>query len=171
MSDDAGLIMRNAFKLAERRGFPQFIGPERSSTPLNASPYSIALSEIRHGSALGHRRGLMALLIDCVDDLLTRNVEPVAALLGGSAIGPKADPSDLDCVIFYTATRDIVADFSWMADYQVRSKAAGLDMRMAPLDGDPLLLIRIVSFFSTLYIKNAGESSIVRGLVLVDCRN
>jgi hypothetical protein len=56
-----------------------------------------------------------------------------------------------------------------LATLQAAAKARGLDLRLLPLDGDPLLLIKTVSFFSMLYSKNEGERTIIRGLVLVDC--
>jgi len=171
VSNEIGSIMREAFAQAERLHFPQFVGPEGASTPINATPYVASLSDLRQKNALKHRGRLMALLVQCVDDLRGRGVDPVAALLGGSAIGPKADPSDLDCVVFYEARRHGIRDFSWMAGFQMSSKAKGLDLRLMPLDGDPILLIKAISFFSTLYVKNAGDNKIIRGLVLVDCRD
>jgi hypothetical protein len=168
---EIGEIMRMAFAEAQRLNFPQFVGPEGASTPINATPYVVSLNDLRQKSALKHRGRLMALLVKCIEDLRELGVDPVAALLGGSAIGPKANPSDLDCVIFYEARRDGIRDFSWMARFQMASKAEGLDLRLIPLDGDPILLIKAISFFSTLYVKNAGDNKIIRGLVLVDCRD
>lgn len=170
MGDDLGSVMRRSFKLAESQNFPHFVGPERASTPINSSPYMVALSDVRNGKVLKRRDRLMTIFLRCVDTLSARGIEPVAALLGGSAIGPKPNPSDLDCVLFYRADRDSIRDFSWMASFERASKSDGLDVRLVPLDGDPVLLIKIASFFSTLYVKNAGEDRIVRGLVLVDCR-
>jgi hypothetical protein len=94
--------------------------------------------------------------------------EAVAALLGGSAIGPKPEPGDLDGVLFYRWV-DGNVDAAALARLQASAKARGLDLRLQPVDADPLLLIKTVSFFSMLYSKNAGERTILRGLVLVDC--
>jgi hypothetical protein len=157
-----------AYEEAERRDFPPFILPDGKSTPLNATPYVTTLGALRAGRALAKRRTLIDALIMALAELAARGVEPVAARRGGSAIGPKAHPADLDCVIFYRA-RDAVPDLGWLPGFQRDAKSRALDMRLVPIDSDPLMVIKYTSFFSTLYAKSSESLTLVRGLVLVDC--
>ncbi|MGK6356622.1 DUF6932 family protein [Sphingomonas sp. DT-207] len=162
--------LREWYLRAENLQFPMFVGPERESTPLNATPYVAHIRQVREGAILLKRSALLRQLIAAVDDLRASSVQPIAALLGGSAIGPKPDPSDLDCVIFYELPeqKDQARGFG---AFQRHFKSHGLDLRLIPADGDPVLFIKAVSFFSALYAKNAGDDRIVRGLVLLDCRD
>jgi hypothetical protein len=150
--------------------FPPFVGPERGSTPLNATPYLAHISDVQEDGFLSNRVGFIDKLAVGLEQLRAIGATPVAALLGGSAIGPKPDPSDLDCAIFYEVKpgTNPAAQFGAL---QARFKQSGIDARLMPMDGDPLLLMKAVSFFTTLYCKNAGSLQIVRGLVLLDCRS
>jgi hypothetical protein len=161
-------LMNACFQQAEARDFPPFLTGERQSTPVNATPYVVNLSDLVAGRALARRKRFVKELASAVGALKAMGAEGVAALLGGSAIGPKPEPGDLDCALFYRWVEGRAAADS-LADLQTSAKARGLDLRLLPVDGDPLLLIKTVSFFSMLYSKNAGERTIVRGLVLVDC--
>lgn len=163
-------ILKQSFRKAEELDFPTFVTPERQSTPLNATPYVGHLHDVRNGRILTKRRELLAQLIAAVDELREAGIRPIAALLGGSAIGPKPDPSDLDCVLFYEIPSEPAVAVD-LAQFQWRYKARRLDLRLIPADGDPLLLIKATSFFTTLYLtEGADQYEIVRGLVLLDCR-
>lgn len=162
-------LTQACFRQAEIQGFPPFVSPERLSTPINATPYLIDLSSLVAGEGLANRRPFIEALAATVRALDAIGGQAVAALLGGSAIGPKPDPGDLDCALFYRWV-DGTADAAALKRLQTASRAHGLDLRLLPLDGDPLLLIKTISYFSMLYSKNEGERTIVRGLVLVDCR-
>jgi hypothetical protein len=155
---------------AEALAFPPFVGPERESTPLNASPYVARLSHLREGSFLSNREAFVRQFVAAVDDFRTFGVRAVAALLGGSAIGPKPDPGDLDAVIFYESLFGTTPNIRGLRTYLKSCKAKRLDLRALPLDADPIVVLKTVSFFSMLYSKNEGSMTIVRGLVLVDCR-
>lgn len=158
------------FQRAEALDFPPFLVAERQSTPINATPYVVGLSTLVSGQALARRKRFIDELVVTLKTLSELGGEGVAALLGGSAIGPKPDPGDLDCALFYRWV-DGAADAAALARLQAAAKARDLDLRLLPLDGDPLLLIKTVSFFTMLYSKNEGERTIIRGLVLVDCRS
>lgn len=105
-----------------------------------------------------------------LDQLRALGATPIAALLGGSAIGAKPDPSDLDCVVFYEQTGDRQVKAEDLRRLQRDLKQRSVDARLIPMDGDPLILLKAASFFTTLYSKNEGSLQIVRGLVLLDCR-
>lgn len=155
---------------AEKLFFPPFTGPVSESTPLNASPYLANLRDLREGAFLSTRRILVDKFIAAIEQLSDYAVTPIAALLGGSAIGPKPQPKDLDCIVFYESTGGALLRSDGLQVFQKRWKLCGVDMRVIPADSDPILLIKTVSFFTTLYSKNPGELMAVRGLVLIDCR-
>ena len=155
---------------AEALAFPPFVGPERESTPLNASPYVARLDDLREGRFLSNREAFVRQFVAVVDELPLFGVRAVAALLGGSAIGPKPDPGDLDAVIFYESVGGQAPDAGGLRAHIKSCKARGLDLRVMPIDGDPVITLKTVSFFTMLYSKNEGSMTIVRGLVLIDCR-
>jgi hypothetical protein len=163
-------ILRESRDLAASRHFPPFVGPERESTPLNATPYIAHLCEAGEAGFLSNRAAFLAELRVGLEQLRQLSARPVAALLGGSAIGGKPDPSDLDCVVFYEQLPGERIQAHALRGLQRALKQRRIDVRFVPMDGDPLILLKTVSFFSMLYSKNAGSAEIVRGLVLLDCR-
>jgi hypothetical protein len=170
MAVDIQRILRESRDAAAAMYFPPFVGPERESTPLNSTPYLAHLDDLREGTFLSNRASFVAELIVALDQLGALGMVPVAVLLGGSAIGPKPDPSDLDCVVFYEQAPDQDVRISHANDFRHSAKMRGLDIRLVPMDGDPLLLLKTVSYFSMLYSKKEGSLQILRGLVLIDCR-
>jgi hypothetical protein len=163
-------ILKESREAAAALHFPPFIGPERASTPLNATPYLAHVDDLRKGIFLSNRAPFVAELLAVLDQLVNFNAVPVAALLGGSAIGPKPDPGDLDCVVFYEQAASREVDAIGADALRRAAKGRGLDMRLVPMDGDPLLLLKTMSYFSMLYSKEEGDLKIIRGLVLIDCR-
>jgi hypothetical protein len=171
MREDTEALLQQYRNSAERLGFPPFLGEERDSTPLNASPYVAHVDDLREGRFLSTRGPFLREFTAALDAFGRFAVRPVAALLGGSAIGPKPDPGDLDCVVFYEAAGSGPPQVPALREFLARCKLRGVDMRALPIDGDPLLMLKSVAFFSMLFSKNAGDLTIVRGLVLVDCRD
>jgi hypothetical protein len=167
---DIEQILRESRDLAASRHFPPFVSAEKESTPLNATPYIAHLSEAGEAGFLSNRAAFIAELRVGLDRLRQLHARPVAALLGGSAIGAKPDPSDLDCVVFYEQAGIDAIRVGELLGLQRDLKRGRIDVRFVPMDGDPLILLKTVSFFSTLYSKHAGSAEIVRGLVLLDCR-
>lgn len=165
-----GEIFRASREAAARLAFPPFVTPEPESTPLNATPYLAHLREIGIDGFLSNRAVFLAELRTGLERLQLLGVSPIAALLGGSAIGPAERPSDLDCAIFYRVAPEATPRLEGLAPLQRDLRRQRLDVRFIPLDGDPLLLIKAVSFFTTLYSKHNSSLEIVRGLVLLDCR-
>lgn len=160
-------VLFQYFFEAENRDFPPFLGPEWDSTPVNATPYLVAISKLQRGEVLKKRHSLINFFLEAITDMNALGVSARAAILGGSSIGPKKAPRDLDCVIFYVTETapDAERVLRWQRDF----KEKGLDVRLIPWDGDPILTLKAAMFFSTLYCKNAGSLEIVRGTILVDC--
>lgn len=163
-------VLRTSFATAESLDFPMFVGPERESNPVNSTPYVAHLSDAREGRILVKRQAFLRELIAVLEELPATGVRPVAVLIGGSVIGPKPNPSDLDGVVFYELLTEESANVEALRAFQRSTKARRLDLRLIPIDGDPLILLKAASFFTALYCKNRDEDRIVRGLVLLDCR-
>lgn len=153
---------------ADELFFPPFLTRERASTPLNATPYVAKLSDLREGRILKSRTVLVQAFLSVVEELRQAGVEPRCALVGGSAIGPKPDPSDLDTVIFYVSNGPVEVD--WLKRLQGQAKQRRIDARLIPMDMDEVMLLKIVSYFSMLYSKSEGDRTILRGLLLIDLR-
>jgi hypothetical protein len=170
---DASLraLLEESFANAAARGFPPFLGSVQSSTPFNSTPYVAHLRAVAEGRIMSNRAALLRELVVAVDELAVLGLEAVAALLGGSVLGSKPDPADLDCILFYRQREGVAAGAGeGLAAFQRRMKQRRLDLRLIPADGDPLILIKAVSFFTTLFAQSKNESPIGRGLVLLDCR-
>jgi len=85
-------------------------------------------------------------------------------------IGPTLDPKDLDCVVFYEAAPGSTPLAEELEAFLMACRERSLDMRAIAMDGDPILFVKSVSFFSTLLSVHRHSLEVVRGLVLVDCR-
>jgi hypothetical protein len=163
-------ILRVSRLRAEGLFFPPFTGPVHESTPLNASPYLAHIQDLRDGLFLSAREQLVSKFLEAMEQLPDYAVTPIAALFGGSALSSKLEPNDLDCVVFYVSEASTNPRDEGLSAFLKRWKAAGLDMRAIPADGDPIILIKVVSFFTSLYSINLEDITSMRGLVLIDCR-
>lgn len=96
-----------------------------------------------------HRQALIASFERRLADLKAAGIEPVCALVGGSIMGDKEAPGDLDSLIVYRLdpSRPITA----VAAELLRRKDKGLDLRFVPADADPALLVKMSCFFHMLY--------------------
>lgn len=153
------------------RGLPPFLTDVGQSSPVNATPYFLHygrfLAEVERWPGGRHR---LAWELDAVKarvEALDFDIE--AMLIGGSFTELSyAKPSDVDCLIFYRCRQN--ADPSLLADVQRSAKARQVDCRFVPLDGDPLVLLKLTSYFTILYSKRKSANEIVRCLLLLDCR-
>lgn len=154
-------------------GLPIFLTHETESTPLNATPYYARYERFREaaGGWLGRDR-LVSELDRVIEEAERLNLSVDAILIGGSFTElDKAEIGDLDCLLFYRIRRpDQPIGSVELASTQHRAKARGIDARFVPLDGDPLALIKLTSYFTFLYSKRKGTNEIVRCLLLLDCR-
>lgn len=162
-------LLEESFTEAARRGFPPFLGSVQSSTPVNSTPYVAHLRAAAEDGIMSNRQGLLRELVAAVEEMSELGFETVAALLGGSALGPKPNPRDLDSILFYRA-REATPPIQALAAFQRRMQARRLDLRLIPVDGDPLILIKAVSFFTTLFAQSKDGTGPAGGLVLLDCR-
>jgi hypothetical protein len=169
---------RDCFGEAERLGFPAFLTPIAESNPVNATPYLCRYEDFRAtASTWAGRKGLLAELERVRSAAEGCGVSIDAILIGGSFTDlSKPDPADVDCLLFYRrAAADNPVEAKRLAALRLRAKAAAVDLRFIPVDGDPLPLIKSVSYFTSLFSqdKPAETPTTARsanGLVLVDCR-
>jgi hypothetical protein len=154
---------------AQSKGFPRFLTSVHASNPVNATPYIVPLWRLREADFMSNRRAFLDRLILVLDQLASRDVMPVAVLVGGSVLTAKPDPGDLDAIVFYRLEGNGVQAIATFGEAGAQWRRAGLDLRLIPADGSPLLLIKTVSFFTTLFGCRRDGSPEPGGLLLVDC--
>lgn len=164
------------FEAAARRNFPAFLTPVALSNPANATPYLVGRAGF---CSIARRWPGRARLVDALEQAIAeaddRGAEIVALLIGGSFTDLRNPaPRDLDAVAFYRAADPAAAvDARGLAELQKRARAAGADLRFMPVDGNPIVLIRSIAYFTRLYSEarpDAGQAGRPpRGLILVDC--
>lgn len=161
------------FDKALAADLPPFAMHPRDSTPINATPYLLRYSRFRTQASGWAGRDRLLVELDAVLAAVRRlTLEVEAILLGGSFTElHKGVIDDLDCLIFYRAclSRED-GGVTELAALQRDVKGRGIDARFVPLDGDPLALIKLTSYFTILYSKHKDRHEIVRALLLLDCR-
>ena len=154
---------------AETGGFPRFLGPIETSTPLNAAPYMVPLWRLREGDFMSSRRPFIEKLIAVLDELAIEEIAPQAILIGGSILSEAVNPADLDGVIFYRSERAESLAPMGLRQKLEEWKSRGLDVRLIPADGSPVLLIKIAAYFMSLYTSQRRGRPAPRGPILIDC--
>lgn len=161
------------FDTALTADLPPFPMHPRDSTPVNATPYLLRYSRFRtQAGGWAGRDGLLVELDAVLAAVRRLTLKVEAILLGGSFTElHKGVIDDLDCLIFYRAGRSGEGGGTVeLAALQRDAKGRGIDARFVPLDGDPLALIKLTSYFTILYSKHKDRHEIVRALLLLDCR-
>ncbi len=162
---------RPYFEMALKESFPPFVTCIAGSSTVNSTPYVTDLFNLESAwSRNSQKRNLLVELDRRIKESASYGVEVDIVMLGGSALDENcALPRDLDGVAFYRAASatDIGAAVTLL---QQRFREFPLDLRLVPSDGDPFILIKAVSYFTTLYLQSREGSAAQRGLILVDCR-
>lgn len=154
--------------IAAARGYPAFLFGPANSTPINSTPYVSTLDHLRADAFGDESHSLVQALRDCLDDLSRTGATARVVLIGGSALDPERVPNDLDCVVFYEGSPS--SPDHPIGAWLQRTRDARLDVRLVPLDGDPILTLKSALFFGALYSQRYGEHDHTKGLLLVDCR-
>jgi hypothetical protein len=154
------------FVEAKRKGFPAFPKDIASCTPLNATPYVVTLDRFLSEEWADERRVLLDRLVAAIDRLRKEGLGVELLLVGGSFLDPRKTPNDLDCVIFYSRPTEIALD---LISWQDEQKARSLDLRLLPIDIDPVIVLKTALFFGVLYTRGNEAHPQLRGLLLVDC--
>ena len=151
---------------AVEQGFPAFIRSIKESNPINATPYVVGLSEFLRSDLPPAKAGLLGNLGAALEMLPEIGLRAEIMLIGGSFLMRDASPRDLDCVLYYSRETEPKADLArWQAD----RRASGLDIRLVPIEMDPVMVLKMTLFFGVLYTFGREEQPQMRGLLLVDC--
>jgi hypothetical protein len=124
--------------------------PDPGPHMLPSSPRLTTLGWMRRELGwTAHRQALVASFEARLGELKAAGIEPVCALVGGSIMGDKEAPGDLDALIVYRLDPD--RPLGPAAAELLRRKDRGLDLRFVPADAEPALLIKMSCFFHMLY--------------------
>lgn len=158
--------LESHFLQAQRLGFPAFIGSIEQSTPLNATPYVVSMAQFDAIDWPLDRRPLLDALKTAVAQLPDNGLRAELILVGGSFLDPRLSPHDLDCALFYSRDTDCTVNLNLL---QEQLRTTGLDIRLLPLDIEPVMVLKMALFFGVLYTRGRGAQPQLRGLVLIDC--
>ena len=165
-------VMTDFFDTAADRGFPLFLGHEAASNALNATPYVTGYTEFTKRLSTWPGRPALLESMDRIRYEADHHARIVGILIGGSFLDPtRQTPRDLDLLMLYEARDgDRGESASRLIELRRRARTLDIDVRFIPIDSDPLMLVKIVSYFTTLFNRRKGMDVQVRGLVLLDCR-
>lgn len=133
---------------------------------MNATPYVVTLERFLSEDWADERRGMLDALVAAIARLRNEGLGVELLLVGGSFLDPGKTPRDLDCVIFYSRPTEITLD---LVSWQDEQRALKLDLRLLPIDIDPVIVLKTALFFGVLYSRGSGTHTQLRGLLLVDC--
>lgn len=168
MTEDALLqfpALEDHYRAAAAQGFPAFLGPIAESTPVNATPYVLGLEALRREVFDPPRHSLLQALLAALDELPAYGVAAEVLLIGGSFLRGAAAPRDLDCVVYFRRDR---AEARPLEPWRQGLRAAGLDLRLVPIEMDATLVLKTAVYFSVLYTVGRAETA-PKGVLLVDC--
>lgn len=163
-------VAQTSAQQAFEEGLPIFLTDVARSTPVNATPYLLSYSDFSKAIVRWpERHGLVRELGRVRNRMVENGFEVDALLIGGSftELGRSA-PADIDCLIFYRCTENAAS--SQLVAIQKSAKANSVDCRLVPLDGDPMVLLKLTSYFTILYSKRKESLELARCLLLIDCR-
>ncbi|MBD8528037.1 DUF6932 family protein [Pseudomarimonas arenosa] len=157
--------------LALSLGLPPFPYPIAKCNALNATPYMTTVEHFEHlFGGTPQRSAMLGDLARLVERLKAANLEPVAALIGGSFLrSDNPAPKDLDCVLFYNGHTNDEAVEALHRLWEAFSRKR-IDLRLISLQRDPLLALKACSFFSTLYGATRDQRRPATGSLLLDLR-
>jgi hypothetical protein len=152
------------------RKLPVFLTDVKTSTPVNATPYLIRYALFQEAVAQWQGRKILADQLDVVKIEIENSGFDVQAILVGGSFTELSltQPRDIDCLILYSSKFN--ADASKLADIQKLARHRHVDCRLIPIDGDPLALVKLISYFTVLYSRSKSRNEITRCLLLLDCR-
>ena len=140
------------FQMAIESDLRLFQPDVQGSNPLNSSPYLVDFARFRDAFGRSTRR---ALLVERLQTMLTElevsGIEIIALLIGGSMVERSREPRDIDCAAFYRCSGPAGDVGVRLAGTARQYLAVGVDVRFVPVDSDPLILIKMTSYFTSLY--------------------
>lgn len=155
--------------VAATGGFPPFTAAFRSETPLNSGPYiyDMPAFEATFGTSPRRRR----IIADCraaLDRLEAAGVRWQMLLVGGSFIREGDAPSDLDGLLLYAIDPSgPVADPARLSACMDAARTPLVDLKYCPADVHPIVLVKRVVFFSSLYGYDRATGALLHGTVML----
>lgn len=160
--------VRPWFQIASDNGLPLFQPTVQGSNPINSSPYVIEFADFSEEFGRSAQRALLISRLDALIAELRRDgIETTACLIGGSMIDRDREPRDLDCAVFYRAAETVSSVGLRLSEIGKQQLAEGIDARFVPVDSDPLIIIKMTSYFTSLYGASRHGSERRLGHVLV----
>lgn len=140
------------FQMAAESNLPLFQPDVQGSNPLNSSPYLVDFASFRDAFGQSPRRTkLVDQLQSMVAELRTGGIEIIACMIGGSMVDRGREPRDIDCIAFYRCLGNPAEAGARLAQTARQRHPLGVDVRFVPVDSDPLILIKMTSYFTSLY--------------------
>jgi hypothetical protein len=158
--------LAEAYRRAADLGFPAFIHRIDESTPINATPYVVSLTDFLGEELTPVKRKLRNALASSLAELPAMGLRAEILLIGGSFLALESVPNDLDCVLYYSRRTPPSTD---LALWQAKRRALGIDLRLVPIEMEPVMVLKTAIFFGVLYAGGRAVHPELRGVVLVDC--
>lgn len=155
-------------------GLPLVNGPITDSNPFNGSPYVTSLSGfLTRMEALPGRSFLRQPLTRLLHTLAAAGYAVDFFLAGGSFLDmDNTAPKDFDALCMYRVRPDEQGHPGALVNARKSCLDERLDLRFVAIDGEPLLYLKTLSYFSILYAQQKPTASKPHrpGVVLIDAR-
>jgi len=161
--------------LAWANGLPLINGAVTDSNPFNGSPYVTSLSGfLTRMEALPGRSFLRQPLTSMLHALADAGYTVDFFLAGGSFLDmDNTTPKDFDALCMYKLRQGEQGHPNALVDARKSCLDQRLDLRFVAIDGEPLLYLKTLSYFSILYAQQKPSASRPHrpGMVLIDARD
>lgn len=142
-----------------------------SKGPLDSPPFVIMLNDFLKTSAVKERPDLFTPLEVQMNSLIENGLIPELLLIGGSFLRDHLNAKDLDCIVFYSMKGNQNLPQGFMGNFQLSAKANKVDLKLVPLDHDPIMVVRCAIFYAGLFGRDRKIARMVpHPVLLVDCR-
>ena len=154
------------------KSVPAYSQPVDLCSPTNSSPYRMTKEDL--ASVLKNDPWRLRLLDNVntiLDELEGYGVGVPAFLIGGGFVrrlknGTK--PNDIDGLALYRIDGNVPNAIRALAAAVSKAKRLHIDMRLCPIDIDPITMMKTTIFYSVLFSKAEGRMEIENGLILYD---
>lgn len=150
---------------------PHFADSIASSFPYNSSPHIVAMSDFDGFFRRDAKRQRFVGALNDTLRALRKHIQVHGLLVAGSFLDLSKDPRDLDGALLYSARTPYESDWNAIKAVLENSRCQGLDLRPVPLDGNPLLMVKVVCFMTSLYLSHRESTQFANnGMLLVSCQ-
>lgn len=137
--------------------------------PHNSSPHRVSRTEFLGFFQQDARRVVLARALEVFLDAISGQVVVPGLLISGSYLDlANPHPNDLDGVLLYAVRKSQHVDWPSFNASLRQARRSGIDLRPVPVDGDPLLLVQVISFMTSLYLSQRDTNAFANhGMLLV----